>query len=386
MTRPNLPIYLDYQATTPLDERALDVMMPYLTSKFGNPHSINHSFGWEADAGVELAREQIASLIGADDEEVIFTSGATESNNLAIKGMAYALYPDKTHLVTVATEHSCVLESCRALEQSGLAVTYLPVQPDGLLDLDRLRDSITDQTGLVTVMAVNNEIGVIQDIAAIGQICRDKGVVFHTDAAQGVGKIPLDLAEMPVDLMSISGHKLYGPKGIGALYVSEELKTRPLPLMSGGGQERGLRSGTLAPALCAGLGAACALAEKEMEQDNIHVAKLSRQLYETITSELEGVTLNGSADKRWPGNLNLTFSGVKSDLLVKGIRDLAISTGSACSTAKPKPSHVLTALGLDRKQIDCSVRIGFGRMTTRAEVEFAAGLIIDTVRKARNPY
>ena len=386
MTRPNLPIYLDYQATTPLDERALEVMMPYLTSKFGNPHSLNHSFGWEAEAGVEVAREQIASLIGADSSEVIFTSGATESNNLAIKGMAYALYPDKNHLVTVATEHSCVLESCRALEQSGLEVTYLPVQPDGLLDLDRLADSITDKTGLVSVMAVNNEIGVIQDMAVIGRICREKGVIFHTDAAQGVGKIPLNMKGLPVDLMSISGHKLYGPKGIGALYVRKDLKTQPIPLMSGGGQERGLRSGTLAPALCAGLGAACALAEQEMDQDTIHVAGLSRRFFEKITAELEDVTLNGSADKRFQGNLNLTFAGVKSDLLVKGIRDLAISTGAACSTATPKPSHVLAALGLDRKQIECSVRIGFGRMTTEAEVAFAADLIMETVRKARNPY
>lgn len=386
MTRPNLPIYLDYQATTPLDERALDVMMPYLTRKFGNPHSINHSFGWEAEAGVEKARREIAALIGAEEEEVIFTSGATESNNLAIKGMAYALYPEKDHIVTVATEHACVLESCRSLEQSGLKVTWLPVGPDGMLDLDLLADSITDKTGLVSVMTVNNEIGVIQDISAIGRLCRERGVVFHTDAAQAVGKIPLNMQEMNVDLLSISGHKLYGPKGIGALYVNKDLKTRPLPLMSGGGQEGGLRSGTLAPALCGGFGAACALAAKEMDVDRKHVSELSRRFLGQIRDTLEGVSLNGSEDKRWPGNLNLTFDGVKSDLLVSGIRDIALSTGSACSTAKPKPSHVLTALGLDRKQIDCSVRIGFGRMTTEAEVDFAAQLIIDTVEKARNPY
>ncbi|WP_417318175.1 cysteine desulfurase family protein [Emcibacter sp.] len=386
MTRPNLPIYLDYQATTPLDDRALEAMMPYLTTKFGNPHSINHSFGWEAEAGVEKARSEIAGLIGADDDEIIFTSGATESNNLAIKGTAYALYPDKNHIITVATEHGCVLESCRSLEQSGLEVTVLPVKPDGLLDIDLLAESISDKTGLVSVMTVNNEIGVIQDIAAIGRLCREKGVLFHTDAAQGVGKIPLSMKEMPIDLMSISGHKLYGPKGIGALYVSNSLKTRPVSLMSGGGQERGLRSGTLAPALCAGFGAACAIAQREMDQDRKHTEMLSKRFFEKIQAQLEGVTLNGSAEKRLPANLNLTFEGVKSDLLVSGIRDIALSTGSACSTAKPQPSHVLTALGLARKQIDCSVRIGFGRMTTEAEVDFSADIITETVRTARNPY
>ncbi|WP_321391267.1 cysteine desulfurase family protein [Emcibacter sp.] len=386
MTRPNLPIYLDYQATTPLDGRVLDVMMPYMTTKFGNPHSINHSFGWEASAGVEKARREIAALIGADEEEVVFTSGATESNNLAIKGMAYALYPDKNHIVTVCTEHSCVIESCRSLEQSGLEVTYLPVGADGILDLDLLAESITDKTGLVSVMAVNNEIGVIQYLAKISRICRDKAVCFHTDAAQGVGKIPLDMKALEVDLMSISGHKLYGPKGIGALYVNTNLKPQPVPLFSGGGQERGLRSGTLAPALCAGLGAACALAEKEMEQDNAHVQQLAGRFLEQLQTVLDGITVNGSRDKRWPGNLNLTFEGVKSDILVSGIRDIALSTGAACSAATPKPSHVLTALGLDRKKIDCSVRVGFGRMSSEAEVDFATDLIIEAVQKARNPY
>nr|WP_138379986.1 cysteine desulfurase family protein [Luteithermobacter gelatinilyticus] len=381
---PKLPIYLDYQATTPLDRRVLDSMLPYLTDKFGNPHSINHSFGWEAEAGVEKARIDLARLIGAESDSLIFTSGATESNNLAIKGAAYAGYPQRTHVITVATEHKCVLESCRALEQGGFDVTYLPVDKDGLVDLDHLRDSITDKTSLVSVMAVNNEIGVVQDIAHIGALCREKGVLFHTDAAQAVGKIPLDVNRMHIDLLSISGHKFYGPKGIGALYIRQEPEVPLLPLLNGGGQEKGLRSGTLSPALCAGLGHAAALAEREMEQDMQHADKLSRKLKNRLFQALEGVKLNGHETQRWPGNLSLTFDGVKSDVLIAELRDIAVSSGSACSTVKVGPSHVLQALGLNKKQLESTLRIGIGRMTTEAEIDYAATVLIDKVRHTRS--
>ncbi|PHZ83605.1 cysteine desulfurase family protein [Paremcibacter congregatus] len=380
----NPDIYLDYQATTPLDPRVLERMMPYLTTKFGNPHSTNHSFGWEAAAGVDVARPQVAQLIGADEREIIFTSGATEANNMAIKGIAYAQYPAKNHIITAQTEHTCVLESCRALERSGFQVTYLPVDNQGLIDLNELRDSITDKTALVSIMAVNNEIGMIQDIAAIGAICRNAAVVFHTDAAQAVGKIPLDVTAMNIDLISISGHKIYGPKGIGALYVNEECPVRPLALFDGGGQERGLRSGTLSPALCVGLGSACVLAEQDMTQDAAHISMLAHRLKDKLQSALPDIQINGSEQLRYAGNLNITFDHVKADQLVKELRGIAVSAGSACSTEKVEPSHVLTALGLSKKQIDSSIRIGIGRMTTEPEIDQAARHIILTVQKIRN--
>lgn len=379
MTDLKLPIYLDYQATTPLDPRVLEAMMPYLTEKFGNPHSTNHSFGWEAQAGVDLARKQVADLIGASAGEIIFTSGATESNNMAIKGLAYAATPAKNHIITVTTEHTCVLESCRSLERAGFEVTYLPVNTDGLIDLKELENAITPKTSLVSVMAVNNEIGVIQNLKKIGQLCEDKDVIFHTDAAQAVGKIPLNVNDLHIDLLSISGHKLYGPKGIGALYIRNIIPLQPMALFDGGGQERGLRSGTLAPALCAGLGMACKIAGHDGE----HISMLSEKLKAAIMGELDGVRLNGSPTERYPGNLNFSFDGVKGDLLVKELRNIAISTGSACSTEKVEPSHVLTALGLSKKQIECSIRIGFGRMTTLEEIDYTADQIIRAITKIR---
>jgi len=378
-----LPIYLDYQATTPLDPRVLEIMMPYFTEKFGNPHSTNHPFGWEAQAGVEVARKQVADLIGALPEEIIFTSGATESNNMAIKGLCYAAYPDKNHLITVVTEHTCVLESAAALKRGGFDVTYLKVYSEGLIDLRHLTQAMSPKTALVSVMAVNNEIGVIQNLKEIGGICRGQGIMFHTDAAQALGKIPLNVHDLNIDLMSISGHKLYGPKGIGALYIRKTADLWPLPIFDGGGQERGFRSGTLAPALCAGLGAACQIASSDRLKDYNQIFALAQKMKTTILNSLSGVRINGSETQRYPGNLNFTFDGVKGDLLVKELRTIAVSTGSACSTEKVEPSHVLTALGLTKKQIECSLRVGIGRMTTEAEIEYATQLITDTVTNIR---
>lgn len=357
--------------------------MPYLTNKFGNPHSVNHTFGWEAEAGVDMARKQVADLIGAAPDEVIFTSGATESNNIALKGFAYAAYPEKPHVITVATEHNCVLQSCRALEKSGFSVTYLPVDEKGLISLCDLEDAMTPKTSLVSVMAVNNEIGVLQDLKKIGEVCTAKGVAFHTDAAQAMGKIPLNVDDLKIDLLSISGHKLYGPKGVGALYVRKSLTPQPLPLFDGGGQERGLRSGTLSPALCAGLGAACEIAGQDMEKDYEHISRLSETLKTSLMTGLTGIYLNGSETQRYPGNLNFTFDGVTSDRLFRELRTVALSTGSACSTERPEPSHVLTALGLSKKQIECSIRIGIGRITMIEEIDYAAEQIISAITKTR---
>lgn len=322
-----LPIYLDYQATTPIDERVLLAMMPYLTTNFGNPHSVEHSFGWQAETAVEIARKEIAKLIGAKDGDIIFTSGATESNNLAIKGIAYGAYPKKDHIITVKTEHECVLASARSLEKAGFNVTYLDVDEDGLIDMDALEAAITEKTSLVSIMAVNNEIGVIQNLKAIGDICKKSDVIFHTDAAQATGKIPLDVEELNIDAMSISGHKMYGPKGIGALYLRKD--TPILSLIDGGGQEKGLRSGTLSPALCAGIGKACAIAGEDMAEDFQHVTELSIRLLSKISGSLDNVRFNGCSENRYPGNLNLTFYGVKSDVLVADLRDIAISTGKS---------------------------------------------------------
>ncbi len=373
-----LPIYLDYQATTPIDGRVLEAMMPYLTNDFGNPHSVEHSFGWKAEAAVEKARKQVAGMINAEQNEIIFTSGATESNNLAIKGVAFAHYPARNHIITVKTEHECVLASARALEKMGFDVTYMDVGPDGLIDTGELEAAITTKTSLVSVMTVNNEIGVIQNIKAIGAICRKKNVLFHTDAAQAVGKIPLDVVAMNIDVMSISGHKIYGPKGVGALYVKKG--TPIIPLFDGGGQENGLRSGTLSPALCTGVGAACEVASVDMDKDMKHISNLSDRFLNNIKTALNSVSLNGSATERYPGNINLTFQGIKADLLIADLKDIAISTGSACSSAKHKPSYVLKALGLSKPEIDASVRIGIGRMTTQQEMDYAAEHIIRCVR------
>lgn len=373
-----LPLYLDYQATTPIDKRVLDKMMPYLTEHFGNPHSIEHAFGWQAEAAVELGRKNVAALIGARDDEVIFTSGATESNNIALKGGAYGAYPAKNHVITAKTEHECVLATARSLEKGGFNVTYLPVDKEGLIDLDDLKSAITDKTSLVSIMTVNNEIGVIQDMKSIGEICQEKGVLFHTDAAQAFGKIPLDVNEMNIDLMSISGHKIYGPKGIGVLYVRKD--TAVLPLFDGGGQENGLRSGTLSPALCVAIGTAAEVALGDMAKDQEHISALFEHFLNKVKLGLNNVHLNGGLDHRFKGNVNLTFSGIKSDLLIADLKNIAISTGSACSSAKHHSSYVLEAIGLSKEDVGASVRVGFGRMTTCEEADYAAEHIITSVR------
>ncbi|WP_208111958.1 IscS subfamily cysteine desulfurase [Zavarzinia compransoris] len=378
-----LPIYLDYQATTPMDPRVLDAMMPYFTGKFGNPHSRSHSYGWEAEEAVENAREQVAKLINADPREVIFTSGATESNNLAIKGVALFNKDRRNEIVTVVTEHKCVLDTCRHLEQEGFKVTYLPVQENGLIDLDQLRAAVTDKTAVVSVMAVNNEIGVIQPLKEIAGIAHAKGAYFHTDAAQAAGKIPLDVNDLGIDLMSISGHKLYGPKGIGALYVRRKPRVRLVAQMNGGGQERGMRSGTLSPPLCVGLGEACRIARTEMTLDNERIRGLARKFYETVKAKLPDVFLNGDLDQRIPGNLNLSFAYVEGESLIMGIKDLAVSSGSACTSASLEPSYVLRALGVEEELAHTSIRFGFGRFTTEAEIDYAADTIVKRVTKLR---
>ncbi|MCW5730713.1 MAG: IscS subfamily cysteine desulfurase [Alphaproteobacteria bacterium] len=377
------PIYLDYQATTPMDPRVLDAMMPFFTTKFGNPHSRSHSFGWEAEEAVEQARGQVAHLIGADEKEIIFTSGATESNNLALKGVARFYKDRRNHIVTVVTEHKCVLDTCRHLQQEGFDVTYLKVDNHGLIDLDELRAAVTERTVVVSVMAVNNEIGVIQPLEEIGRICREKGAFFHTDAAQAVGKIPLDVNRMNIDLMSISGHKIYGPKGVGALFIRRKPRVRLEPLFSGGGQERGFRSGTLAPALCVGLGTACAIAEREMGQDNERVRALSERFLKGVREKVPEVYLNGHAERRYPGNLNLSFAYVEGESMLMGIKELAVSSGSACTSASLEPSYVLRAIGVDEEMAHTSIRFGFGRFTTEAEIDFAIQTVAERVGKLR---
>ncbi len=381
--RPATPIYLDYQATTPTDPRVVEAMLPYFTQKFGNPHSRNHSFGWESEQAVERAREQVASIIGADPREVIFTSGATESNNLALKGVMHFHRERKNHLVTCVTEHKCVLDSARHLEMEGIEVTYLPVQPSGLVDLEKLSAAITPRTALVSIMAANNEIGVVQPLAEIGALCRARGVYFHTDAAQAVGKIPLDVEAMSIDLMSISGHKIYGPKGIGALYVRRRPRVRLEAMIHGGGQERGMRSGTLPTPLCVGLGEACAIAKAEMPEEAKRLEALRDRLYRGITGRLPEVYLNGDLEHRLPGNLNLSFAYVEGEGLMMGIKDLAVSSGSACTSASLEPSYVLRALGVDEELAHTSIRFGLGRFTTVDEVDWAVEQVVQAVTRLR---
>ena len=360
----------------------LDSMLPFMTGRFGNPHSRSHAYGWEAEEVVEKARSQVASLIGAESKEIIFTSGATESNNLAIKGVV-AYNPTKKHIITTTTEHKCVLASCRHLQDSGFEVTYLPVQSDGLVSLSELEKSIRDDTAIVSVMAVNNEIGVIQPIEEIGRLCRSRGVLFHTDAAQALGKVPLRVDF--IDLMSISGHKLYGPKGIGALYVRRRNpRVRMRPIIDGGGQERGLRSGTLATPLVVGLGRAAELAVTEMERDREHVALLSDKLYRGLTERLPEVTLNGSFAKRYCGNLNLSFSCVEGESLLMGLsKHIAISSGSACTSASLEPSYVLRAIGVNEELAHTSLRFGIGRFTTEDEIDTAIDQVVKQVERLR---
>jgi cysteine desulfurase len=381
--RNDQPIYLDYQATTPMDPRVLEAMMPYFTHQFGNPHSRSHSYGWEAEEGVEKARGQVAKLIGADEKEVIFTSGATESNNLAIRGVAEFYKDRKNHIVTTVTEHKCVLDTCRHLEQSGFEVTYLPVQKNGLIDLEALRAAVTDKTVVVSVMAVNNEIGVIQPLAEIGKICREKKAFFHTDAAQAVGKIPLDVEAMNIDLMSISGHKIYGPKGIGALYVRRKPRVRLVPLIVGGGQERGFRSGTLPTPLCVGLGEAAEIAMNEMEGEAKRLAKLQARMLKGLQDRLPDIFVNGDLEHRIPGNLNISFAYVEGESLMMGIKNLAVSSGSACTSASLEPSYVLRALGVEEELAHTSLRIGLGRFTTEHEVDTAVEELVRHVKKLR---
>jgi cysteine desulfurase len=378
-----LPIYLDYQATTPMDPRVLEVMLPYFTEKFGNAHSRSHAFGWAAEEGVETARAQVASIIGADPREIIFTSGATESNNLALKGVARFYKERKDHIVTVVTEHKCVLDTCRHLEEEGFAVTYVSVGADGLVDLDVLRGALTDRTILVSVMGVNNEIGVIQPLAEIGALCREKGVFFHSDAAQAVGKIPIDVNAMNIDLLSISGHKIYGPMGIGALYVRRKPRVRLKAMIDGGGQERGMRSGTLPTPLCVGLGQACAIAEQEMGSDNEHIRRLRDRMVDGIRKDIPDVYLNGDAEQRIPGNINLSFAYVEGESLLMAIKDLAVSSGSACTSASLEPSYVLRALGVDVELAHTSIRFGIGRFTTEGEIDYAIQSVREHVGRLR---
>ncbi len=382
-TNMKLPVYMDYQATTPMDPRVLEKMIPYFTEKFGNPHSRSHAYGWESEAATDLAREQVAELIGATEKEIIFTSGATESNNIAIKGVAHFYKDKKNHIITPVTEHKCVLDSCRHLEQEGFEVTYLPVKPNGLIDLEVLKAAIKENTLLISVMAINNEIGVIQPLKEIGAICRERGIFFHTDAAQAFGKIPLNVDEMNIDLMSISGHKCYGPKGIGALYVRRRPRVRLEALFSGGGQERGFRSGTLPTPLVVGLGEAARIAKLEMGKDSEHVKRLSDKFLKAIMDEMKDVFMNGDREQRYPGNINLSFAYVEGESMIMAIKDLAVSSGSACTSASLEPSYVLRALGVNEELAHTSIRFGIGRFTTEEEIDFAIKTVKGSIDKLR---
>jgi cysteine desulfurase len=428
-----LPIYMDNHATTPLDPRVLEAMMPYLQDDFGNAASRNHVFGWKAEAGVEQARAQVAALIGANEKEIVFTSGATESDNLALKG-AIEFYRDKgDHLITLKTEHKAILDSAKRLERmrqdrleelrqlrlselsasdvtvenvdalaaqfkleedpvfrrwteqvrTGARVSYLDVRRDGLVDLDALRAAITERTVLVSIMFANNEVGVVQPMEAIGRLCREKGVLFHTDAVQGVGKVAFDVNRMNVDLASLTAHKIYGPKGIGALYIRRKPRVRIAPIIDGGGHERGMRSGTLNVAAIVGFGKAAELARTEMESESKRLLALRERLRAKLAAELDLVTLNGSLEHRLPGNLNVSFSYVEGEALMMAIKDVAVSSGSACTSASLEPSYVLRALGVEEDMAHSSIRFGLGRFNTEAEVDFVARLVIDKVKKLR---
>jgi cysteine desulfurase len=378
------PIYLDNHATTPMDPRVLQAMLPYFTEYFGNAASRNHEFGWVAEQAVDKARKQIADLIGASPREIIFTSGATESDNLAIKGVA-EMYAEKgNHIITAATEHKAVLDTCKKLEKSGYRVTYLPVKGDGLIDLDMLREAITDKTILVTIMYANNEIGVLQPVAEIGKICREKGVLFHTDGVQAIGKVPVDVNRDHIDLMSITAHKLYGPKGVGALYVRRKNPRVQLTAqMDGGGHERGMRSGTLNVPGIVGLGEACAICQREMPEETKRLQYLRDKLRNKLESELDEVYLNGSWEHRLPHSLNLSFAYVEGESLLMGINDVAVSSGSACTSATLEPSYVLKALGLGDDIAHSSIRFGIGRFNTEEEIDYVADKLINVVRKLR---
>ena len=378
------PIYLDHHATTPVDPRVLEAMLPYFREDFGNAASRSHVFGWRAEAAVELARETIAGALGArDPTEIVFTSGATESINLALKGSAQVLASTRDHLVVARTEHRAVLDTARALESAGCSLTWLPVDGEGLVDPDAVRRAIGPRTLWVSVMAANNEIGVLQPLAEIGSLCRERGVLFHCDAAQAAGKIPLDVDSFGIDLLSVSGHKLYGPKGIGALYVRSRPRVRLLPQMHGGGHERGLRSGTLPVPLIVGLGRALALSLEGMAVESKRLRELRDRLLSQLHAGFDGVDLNGHPERRLPGNLNLSFAGVDAAALLLALPDVALSTGSACSSAEPHPSHVLAALGLDEARVRSALRIGIGRFNTEAEIDRVAEQLVREARRLR---
>jgi cysteine desulfurase len=378
------PVYLDNHATTQMDPRVLDVMLPYFTEKFGNAASRNHSFGWEAELAVENARKQIASLIGATAKEIIFTSGATESNNLAIKGVSEMYAERGNHIITAATEHKSVLDTCKHVEKRGYRVTYLPLMQNGLVDLDMLREAFTDKTILVTIMYANNEIGVLQPIAEIGKMCRERGILFHTDAVQAVGKVPVDVNRDNIDILSLTGHKIYGPKGCGALYVRRRNPRVQLTAqMDGGGHERGMRSGTLNVPSIAGFGEACAIAQREMPEESARMRYLRDKLRHRLESELDEVYINGTMEHRLPNNLNISFAYVEGESLLMGINDIAVSSGSACTSATLEPSYVLKALGAGDDIAHSSIRFGIGRFNTEEEVDYAADRVIEVVRRLR---
>jgi len=380
---PHFPIYMDYGATTPVDPRVVDAMIPWLREHFGNPASRSHAWGWEAEEAVEKARADVADLIGADPREIVWTSGATESNNLAIKGAAHFYQGKGKHLITVKTEHKAVLDTMRELERQGFEVTYLDVQENGLLDLDLVRDSLRPDTILLSVMFVNNEIGVIQDIEALGRMCRERGIVFHVDAAQATGKLDIDMATLPVDLMSLASHKTYGPKGIGALYVRRKPRIRLEAQMHGGGHERGMRSGTLPTHQCVGMGEAFRIAKQEMAQDLAHATRLNKRLLDGL-SGIEQVFINGDLQRRVPHNLNISFNYVEGESLIMGIKGIAVSSGSACTSASLEPSYVLRALGRSDELAHSSLRMTVGRFTTDADIDYAVQTITENVARLRD--
>jgi cysteine desulfurase len=378
------PIYLDNHATTPVDPRVLEAMLPYFTERFGNAASKSHPFGWEAESAVDTAREQIAKLIGAAAKEIVITSGATESDNLAIKGVADAYREKGNHIVTCVTEHKAVLDSCKVLQKHGFDVTYLPVRSDGLIDVQRLKEALTDRTILISLMAANNEIGTINPVKEIGRLAKEKNILFHTDATQGVGKIPLNVETMGIDLLSLTAHKMYGPKGVGALYVrSTKPRVKLTPIIDGGGHERGMRSGTLNVPGVVGLGKACEIAQKEMSAEGERLIALRERLKDGIVAELDEVYLNGHAVERLAGNLNMSFADIEGESLLMGLKEIAVSTGSACTSASLEPSYVLKAIGLADELAYSAIRFGLGRFNTEAEIDFTIHRVVEEVRRLR---
>lgn len=382
---PQAPVYLDNHATTPVDPRVLEVMWPYFTTKFGNAASLSHRYGWEAAEGVDIAREQVAAAIGAEAKDIIFTSGATESNNLAIKGALVSLIKKGNHVVSAQTEHKAVLDPLRRMAREGWDVTFVPCDPYGRISAESVADAINDRTVLVSIMAANNEVGAINPVGEIGRICRGRGILFHTDATQAVGKVPLDVSADTIDMLSFTAHKMYGPKGIGALYVRRgSPPIRLIPLFDGGGHERGFRSGTLPVPLIAGFGEAARLSALERDSEAFRLLGLREQLHSAILAKVEGTRLNGPPEGRLPGNLNLSFAGVDGEALMMAMREVAVSSGAACSSANPEASHVLLAMGLGEDLARASLRFGLGRFTTEEEVDFAAAAVADAVRRLKS--